>query len=152
MLALLRPGGYFLFVLDAVVPDDQRTADHVNEVRPENEGWWRAQNVRQDDKGNNAGAHNGETYCQRSDHGGSLAKHQIKDKDQGPKSQASSETTRGEQLDLLHRRSPQNGQCSHHASQEAGRYEHGAGGSGDEIDDHAGDWCDSSETRDMHRP
>jgi hypothetical protein len=112
----LGPSGYFIFVIDAVVPDDQRTPNHINEVRPENEGWWRAQDVRQDDKRDDTGTHYGETYCQRSDHGGSLAKHQIEDEDQNPKSQAGGETSRRQQLNLLRRRPPQNGQRPHRSS------------------------------------
>lgn len=89
MLLALGPGGYFVFMVDEVVPNDQRTADHINEVRPENEGRWRVEDIRQDDKRNDAGAHHGETYCQRSDHGGSLAQGNVNQEDQAGQNDSS---------------------------------------------------------------
>ena len=139
VLPVLGPSGYFVFMIDPVVPDDHRTPNHVNDVRPEDKGRWRAQDVRQDDKRNGSGTHEGETYCQRSNHGGSLAKHQIKGKDQRPKSHAGSEARRRQQLDLLRRRPPQYGQGSQGPGQKAGRDEKSPGSSRDDFDNHPGD-------------
>lgn len=152
MLPALGSGRNFVCVVDAVVPDDQRTADHIDEVRPENEGRWRAKDVRQGDEQNDAGTHDGETYCQRSDHCGSLAKHPIEDKDQSPESQADSEARRRQQLNLLRWSPPQYGQCSHCASQEAGRDEQGSSSSRDDSTTTPAIEDDSSGTQGMPRP
>ncbi|HYJ20744.1 MAG TPA: hypothetical protein VEW07_01825 [Solirubrobacterales bacterium] len=77
LLPALRPGGYFVFVLDAVVPDDETSSEQVDHQGSHREGRGRMQDIGQDNQRTKAESHSGETYCQRSNHGGSLAKHRI---------------------------------------------------------------------------
>jgi membrane protein involved in colicin uptake len=48
MLLALGPGGYFVFVIDEVVPDDQGTHRHIGKIRPQDESARRNEGIRQD--------------------------------------------------------------------------------------------------------
>jgi hypothetical protein len=77
MLAALGPGGYFVFVLNAVVPDNHGTRSHVEDQDRPGQCPRDVQKIGSHDPQAEPDTHNCETYCQRSDHGGSLAKGKI---------------------------------------------------------------------------
>jgi hypothetical protein len=81
VLAALGPGGYFVFVIGAVVPDDHDAPSHVEDQDRPGQRPGNVQKIRSRNPQAESNAHNCETYCQRSDHGGSLAKGEIDHKD-----------------------------------------------------------------------
>jgi len=88
-------------VRDAVVADDESPNCHIDQQGNHGKLRRSVEDIDQEDERNHSNAHHGETYCQRSNHAGSLAKRPIGDEDQGAEDKASSESRRRHPLNPL---------------------------------------------------
>jgi hypothetical protein len=138
MFPALGPGGNFVFVLDAVVPDDEGPPEEVDHQGPHRERRGRMQDVGQDDQHAQTNSHYGETHCQRPNHGGSLAKHRVENEDCAAKEDSDRESRRRHPLNSLGWRSPENGKSPKGPRDESGRDDHRPDRPRDDLDVDAG--------------
>ena len=84
-------------------------------------------------------AHDSETYCQRPNHGGSLANHQIRNEDQRPERSATGESGGGHPLDALGREPAENRKRPHRATGKSARQDQRSSAPHEKLEQNAGD-------------
>ncbi len=138
MPAALGPSGNFVFVRDAVVPDDQSPSEQVDHQGPHRKRRGRMQDVDRDDQHAQTDSHYGETYCQRPNHVASLAKHGVENENCAAEDDSDRETCRRHPLNPLGWGSPENGESPKGTRDESGRDDHRPDRPRDNLDENSG--------------